>query len=176
MLILSLFCLFIYYLAPRNSALQGVYYPRPCCIAFAFFYFIYFFLSALQIRYGYKKYKSLNSIMTRRRQLNNVILSVFTSVPFLLQLKIFMDFSFCQTSLKIFDWFRHFSIYYSAFKAKLQYYGATGVTLNEPLGWLLKSIGWLGFIGILLIIFAPMVLFSGLNPIAQPNLVVAGSL
>lgn len=83
MLILTLFCLFIYYISPRNSALHGVYEPRPACIAFAFFYFIYFFLSGLQIRFGYKKYKSLNSVMTRRRNLNNIILVGFTSIPFL---------------------------------------------------------------------------------------------
>ena len=130
MIILSLFCLFIYYIAPRISTIQNVYEPRAGCIAFAFFYFIYFFLSALQIRFGYKKYKSLNSIMTRRRNFNNIILIGFTSVPFLLELKTFMDFSFCETSLKIFDWFRLFGIYYAAFKAKLQYYGATGITLN----------------------------------------------
>ena len=114
--------------------------------------------------------------MTRRRMLNNILLVGFTSIPFLLELKTFMDFSFCETSLKIFDWFRLFGIYYAAFKAKLQYYGATGITLNEPLNWLFKSIGWLGFIGILFIIFLPMVLFSGLNPIAQTNLVTSGSL
>ena len=130
MIILSLFCLFIYYIAPRISTIQNVYEPRAGCIAFAFFYFIYVFLSALQIRFGYKKYKSLNSIMTRRRNFNNIILIGFTSVPFLLELKTFMDFSFCETSLKIFDWFRLFGIYYAAFKAKLQYYGATGITLN----------------------------------------------
>jgi|688.fasta_scaffold2033629_1 hypothetical protein len=40
----------------------------------------------------------------------------------------------------------------------------------------MKSLGWLGFIAILLIIFGPMILFSGLNPIAQPNLVIGGAL
>lgn len=114
--------------------------------------------------------------MTRRRQFNNLIVIVFTSVPFLYELKLMMDYSFCQTSLKIWDWFRLFSIYYSAFKAKMQYYGTTGVKLGEPQPWWQKSIGWLGFIGILIIIFGPMILFSGLNPIAQPNLVIGGAL
>lgn len=87
-----------------------------------------------------------------------------------------MDYSFCQTSLKIFDWFRLVSIYYSAFKAKMNYYGATGVDLGKPQPWIMKSIGWLGFIGILIVIFGPMILFSGLNPIAQTNLVIGGAL
>jgi len=36
--------------------------------------------------------------------------------------------------------------------------------------------GWAGFIIILLIIFGPMILFSGLNPIAESNLVISGSM
>lgn len=83
MVILGLLLVFIYFIAPSNKQIKGVYQPTPALIAFSFFYFFYFFLSALQIRYGYKKYKSLNSVMTRRRQLNNLVLIVFTSVPFL---------------------------------------------------------------------------------------------
>ena len=176
MVILALFILFIYYIAPTNHTIKNIYHPRGFLIAFSFFYFFYFFLSALQIRFGYKKYKSLNSIMTRRRQFNNILVIVFTSVPFLFELKLMMDWAFCQTSLKIFDWFRLVNIYYSAFKAKMQYYSSTGVVLGDPMNWIMKSIGWLGFIGILIIIFGPMILFSGLNPIAQSNLVIGGAL
>lgn len=83
MLILFLFLLFIYYIAPKNHYVSNVYYPQPCLIAFSFFYFFYFFISGLQIRFGYKKYKSLNSIMTRRRQFNNFILIGYVNIPFL---------------------------------------------------------------------------------------------
>lgn len=126
MIILALFLIFVYYIAPFNSKpIINVYQPPPALIAFSFFYFMYFLLSALQIRYGYKKYKALNSIMTRRRQTNNLLLIAYANIPFLVELKTLMDYSFCITSLKIFDWFRLFGIYYCAFKAKMQYYGAT---------------------------------------------------
>jgi hypothetical protein len=176
MFILALFILFIYVIAPQSKQAKGVYQPSGFLVAFSFFYFLYFFLSALQIRFGYKKYKSLNSMMTKRRQLNNLVLVVFTAVPFLYELKLMMDYSFVHTSLKIFDWFRLWSIYYSAFKAKMQYYSSTGIVLGDPQPWYAKLIGWGGFIGILIIIFGPMILFSGLNPIAQSNLVIGGAL
>jgi hypothetical protein len=64
--------------------------------------------------------------MTRRRQTNNLILTIYTAIPFLYELKCIMDWSFVSTSLKIFDWFRLFQIYLSAFKAKIQYYNSTG--------------------------------------------------
>jgi hypothetical protein len=168
--------IFIYYLAPISKNVKGIYQPTPALLAFAFFYFFYFFLSALQIRYGYKKYKSLNSVMKKRRMMNSLVLTIFTTVPFLYELKLMMDYSFCQTSLQFFDWFRLFSIYLNAYKAKMQYYSSTGVILGSPQGWPMKIIGWAGFIIILFIIFGPMILFSGLNPIAQPNLVIGGAL
>lgn len=87
-----------------------------------------------------------------------------------------MDYSFCQTSLQLNDWFRLFTIYLSAFRAKLNYYFATGNILGNPQPWPGKIIAWAGFILILVIIFGPMILFSGLNPIAQANLVVSGAL
>jgi hypothetical protein len=40
----------------------------------------------------------------------------------------------------------------------------------------MKIMGYAGFIILLLIIFGPMILFSGLNPTAQSNLVIGGSL
>ena len=57
LVIFGLFCWFIYYLAPFKDLYNGsssLYSPSRALIAFSFFYFIYFYLSALQIKYGYK--------------------------------------------------------------------------------------------------------------------------
>ncbi len=176
MLIMALVMIFLYYLAPISYSIKNFYQPTPAAVIFAFFYFIYFFLSALQIRYGYKKYKRLNSFMSKRTIVNNLILSIFTAIPFLYELKMMMDYSFTETSLQFFDWFRLFNIYYSAFKAKLQYFYSTGSILGSPQPMSAKIMGWAGFILIILIIFGPMILFSGLNPIAEPNLITGGGL
>ena len=88
-----------------------------------------------------------------------------------------MDWTFSATSLTLSDWFRQFSIYLSSFTSKINYYSATTTTvLGQTIPWYYKIIGWSGFIIILLIILGPMILFSGLNPIAQTNLVVSGSM
>lgn len=179
MVILLLFSWFIYYKAPIQTFISSeatIYSPSPALIAFSFFYFLYFYLSALQIKYGYKEFKSLNSLMTRRGYANYYAVSVYTAIPFLYELKIIIDWTFTSTSLSLFDWFRQFSIYLRAFKAKIQYYNDTSNTLGQEQAWYSKLIGWAGFIIIILIIFGPMILFSGLNPIAQPNLVTSGSL
>ena len=57
LIIFALFCWFIYYIAPFQQLLTTAatqYNPSPALLAFSFFYFIYFYLSALQIKYGYK--------------------------------------------------------------------------------------------------------------------------
>jgi hypothetical protein len=105
------------------------------------------------------------------------VLVVFTSIPFLYELKILMDYAFTQTSLTLFDEFRLVNIYYTAYKAKMQYYTATSGKLGDHQSWVpWRIVGLLGFILILLIIFGPMILFSELNPIAEPNLVVSGEM
>lgn len=57
LIIFSLFCWFVFYLAPYKASLvltASLYSPSPALIAFSFFYFIYFYLSALQVKYGFK--------------------------------------------------------------------------------------------------------------------------
>lgn len=179
MIIFVLFCWFIYYLAPFKQQLNSqsnLYSPSRALIAFSFFYFLYFYLSALQIKYGFKEVKNINSLMTRRGTLNYFAIMIYTAIPFLYELKIIIDWTFTNTSLTIFDWFRQFSIYLRAFKAKIQFYTATNIDYNRKQPWYVKIIGWVGFVIIIIIIFGPMILFSSLNPIAQTNLVVSGSL
>lgn len=178
--IFILFSWFIFFIAPYKTSITvtaSFYNPNPALVAFSFFYFIYFYLSALQIKYGYKEFKSFNSLMTRRGYTNYYLVSAYTAIPFLYEIKIIMDWTFSSTSLTLYDWFRQFSIYLRAFSSKINYYSATTTTvLGNTIPWYYKIMGWSGFIIILLIIFGPMILFSGLNPIATPNLVVSGSM
>jgi len=170
LIIFCLFSWFIYYEAPYKQTglfTSSIYAPSGALLAFSFFYFLYFYLSALQIKYGYKEFKSFNSLMTRRGYTNYYIVSIYTVIPFLYEIKIIMDWTFSYTSLTMFDWFKAFTIYLSAFKSKMNYYSATTTTvLGQTIPFYYKIMGWAGFILILIIIFGPMVLFSGLNPVA----------
>lgn len=77
------FSFFIYYQAPIINFATYLFAPSPALIGFSFFYFIYFYLSALQIKYGYKEFKSLNSLMTRRGFINYYAITIYTAIPFL---------------------------------------------------------------------------------------------
>lgn len=86
MMIFAAFSWFIYYQAPIINLLTTTatkYSPSNALIAYSFFYFIYFYISALQIKYGYKEFKSLNSLMTRRGFVNYYSVLVYTAIPFL---------------------------------------------------------------------------------------------
>lgn len=121
MIVFSLFLAFIYYWG--SERLPSDYEPRPAMIAFSFFYFIYFFLSGLQVKYGYKKFKKVNSFMVNRNSPSYFFMLVFIAIPFLYEIKCIMDWTFLKTSLQLFDWFKLFSIYVSSFKAKMQQQG-----------------------------------------------------
>lgn len=113
--------------------------------------------------------------MVKRNTFSSIFVSIFVAVPFLYEIKCIMDWTFLKTSLQLFDWFKLFSIYLSSFKAKIQQLGTLDTQLGQDVDWKGKIIGWLGFTLLLLILFGPMILFSGLNPTAQPNLVNGGS-
>lgn len=127
------------------------------------------------MKYGYKKFKKINSFMVKRNSFSSIFVLIFIAIPFLYEIKCIMDWTFLKTSLQLFDWFKLFSIYVSSFKAKIQQIGTLDTKLGEAVDWTGKIVGWIGFTLMLLIIFGPMILFSGLNPTAQPNLVNGGS-
>lgn len=113
--------------------------------------------------------------MVKRDTTRYFFMLIFTAIPFLYEIKCIMDWTFLQTSLQVFDWFKLFSIYVSSFKAKIQQQGTLQTNLGDRVDWSGKIIGWAGFTLLLLIIFGPMILFSGLNPTAVQNLVNGGS-
>jgi hypothetical protein len=132
-----------------------------------FLQFLYFIASSLQVKWGYKKYKRLNSMLHKRTYVNDTITSVFTAIPFLYELKLIMDWSFSKTGLTLENWVRHFNIYLISFQSTITSMTNKRYKLGEPMPAYIKVLfGWCGFILILLLIFGPMILFSGLNPIS----------
>lgn len=178
MILLFLVCLEAYYLAPYDSSSVEVSYsPPPALIGFMFLQFLYFIFSALQIKWGYKKYKRLNSMLHKRTYPNYLITMVFTAIPFLYELKLIMDWSFSTTGLTLDNWIRHFNIYLTSFTSLINGKTNEGYKLGAPIPRVSKVLfGWCGFILILLLIFGPMILFSSLNPISESNLVIGGTL
>lgn len=178
MFILLLVTLGAWWLAPYNGkGIEISYIPRPALIGFTVIQFLYLILSDLQVKWGYRKYKRYNSMLHKRNYVNDIVTSVFVAIPFLYELKLIMDWSFCQTGLTLENWIRHFNIYLTSFQSTINSMTARAYRLGHPIPMISKIVfGWCGFILILVLIFGPMILFSGLNPVSEPNLVIGGQL
>lgn len=102
MFLLVLVLLEVYVFAPYDrTGVDITYKPTPALIGFMFLQFLYFIISSWQVKWGYKKYKRLNSMLHKRTYINSAVTSVFTAIPFLYELKLIMDWTFCQTGLTL---------------------------------------------------------------------------
>jgi len=61
----------------------------------------YFMLSALQIRYGLPDFKRGSSLMVHKDTLHFVLYLIYYYLPFLLELKTVLDWTFTKTSMDL---------------------------------------------------------------------------
>jgi len=85
-----------------NPYLQGFY--ALCCL--------YLLLSALQIKWGFPIFKKPSSVMQYNNTYENPIpligLNIYIAIPFLIELRCLLDFTFSKTSLDIFQFWQLF--------------------------------------------------------------------
>lgn len=167
MVLLVLICIFVFYYAPSGggTANEYSYSAPPALQAFMFMEMIYLTLSTLQIKHGYQKFKRLNSLMHNKNLVKDGMMSLFVAIPFLQELKLLMDWAFAKTSLTLDGWVKLFNIYLTSFFAlrTAEQVKETKPGTKIPL-FKTIIIGWCGFVVLLLLIFGPMIIFSGLNP------------
>ncbi len=75
---------------------------NPALIIFYILYCCYFWVSALQIRYGVPEMKKGNFMMNNYTRANKFALQGFMAIPFLFELKTFVDWTFTSTALDVF--------------------------------------------------------------------------
>lgn len=71
-------------------------------VIFYLLYCGYFWVSALQIRFGVAEIKKGNFLMNSYHIVNYVIFKGFMAIPFLFELKTFVDWTFTRTALDVF--------------------------------------------------------------------------
>lgn len=74
-------------------------------VTFYLLYCAYFWVSALQIRYGVAEIKKGNFLMNSYHIVNYVAFKGFMAIPFIFELKTFIDWTFTKTALDVFQWF-----------------------------------------------------------------------
>ena len=140
-------------------------------ICFFLIYCVYFYISAIQIKYGLRDRHKLTSLQTGYSQFQGFMFKVYRFIPFLFEFKTFMDWYFTETALSLVQWIKMeeingklFGAKCSSIKFKQRRHG------NRVKWWIKFFMGGCGVFLLVLCIFGPMLLFSTLNPIAQQNL------
>ena len=132
----------------------------------------YFGVTALQFKYGLPEIRKGHFMYENIGMFYTWLFNTFFYIPFLFEVKTFIDWTFTKTSLKIWDWFTFETIYADFYGAKVSSEKSKQHEIGDPVGWVNKLIfGFSGLVFCLGLILAPLVIFSSLNPIAEMNLV-----
>ena len=132
----------------------------------------YFYLSALQIKYGFQDKNKSDLLQRGYSQFQGFLFNVYRLIPFLYEFKMFMDWYFTETSLSLVQWIKLEEISCRLFLAKCSSKKFKERAHGNLVKWWIKFfLGGCSVFLLVLCIFGPMLLFSTLNPIAESNLV-----
>jgi hypothetical protein len=135
---------------------------NPWLIVIYVLYCLYFYLSALQIKKGLPELMQTYFMMGNYSTINRWIFNIFMNIPFLFELRVFIDWTITKTALDNFQWLKLAQIQADLYKAKSMsklYYE------EKPLGEKIAKI-WKYLMGyalialIVVLIIGPMFLFS----------------
>ena len=169
---------FIYFYLPQitysnqqtlNQAINRIS-ENPYTMVFYILYLFYFFFSGLQIKYGMTDIKKVSSLMTRTNYLSSIIYKCYIQIPFLFELKNFIDWTFTKTSLDLWKWLKLEEIISLLYLNKCYAKAEMAQRVGEKTPVYMKILmGSTTFFVILIFIFGPLILFSFLNPLSLVN-------
>ena len=136
----------------------------------------YFFVSAMQLREGFREGSQFKIMIMRfgPSSLGRLLYSLVNLIPFLFEIRSLLDWTVSDTSLDFFMWFRYEALYYALHKTSLvisfrknkrQYYGGA-----RPVPRVLKIILGGGTVAIIILLLTgPIFIFSTFNPALESN-------
>ena len=137
---------------------------------FYILYIFYFLFSGLQIKYGFTDIKKISSRLKASNFFASLSYKIYINIPFLFELKNFIDWTFTSTALSLWQWLKLEEIisllYLNKCYAKAKMGRRVGSTIQNYLKILMGGIT--NFI-VIALIFGPLILFSSLNPINEVN-------
>ena len=144
---------------------------------------LYLLVSALQIRTGYREGSQYQTLFMKlgTGPVAYWAFMIYQSVPFLFELRTLLDWVMSESSLDLLMWFRFENIYHMLWKDLL--YQENRRQNKEiysgrdkfPLVFKMLQ-GFTIFTGIILLLLAPIFLFSSINPVLSPNKVTSADL
>lgn len=147
-------------------------------VIFYIFKLVYWVLSALQIRYGYKPFTGDHNFLTKKvGSFRAILVSIFYAVPLLYELRTLLSWICIPTSLGLSETFLMEDMYYKVFLIKCDLDNDEEQFRGEPEDKKRKCrIGSCFVFLILVILLGPILLFSDLNPSERQNNVIGSSI
>ena len=146
-------------------------------LLFYLLYIFYFIFSAFQIKYGLSDLRTMSGLMKSSNLFHNIFYKVFKNIPFLFELKNFIDWTFTTTSLDLWKWLKFEEIISLLYVNKCYAKGNMNRRIGTKSPLYMKILmGASIFFGVLLIVFGPIFLFSSLNPTNEVKPVVGVNL
>ena len=125
---------------------------------------LYFLVSSLQVKHGLPEVMTSYFLMNKFHYMYKYIFIVFYYIPFIFELRCFIDWTYTKTSLDVFQWIKLNQIQVDLYKAKcnnMWYFNKkTGIQL--PL-WYKNVVGLSLITLIFLLSLGPMFIFSSFN-------------
>ena len=141
----------------------------------------YLGVSAKQIKLGYTVFPGNDVVSKEYSAAGSVAFKSFRLIPYVREMRSILEWMFADTSLDIFMWLKFDDLY--AWLLAVRYDKAYRkrskkiLSGDEGQSLLWKILyGWIVFVGMLLIVFGPMLLFSTLNPALSRNPVLGASI
>ena len=139
---------------------------------FYILYIFYFLFSGLQVKYGLTDMKKVSSLMKASNLFYNISYKIYIQIPFLYELKNFIDWTFTSTALDLWKWLKLEEIISLLFINKC--FGKSNMTRRvgsiQP-NYMKFILGGTSYFAVIILIFGPLILFSSLNPINIVNAV-----
>ncbi|CAG9311917.1 PIEZO2_2 [Blepharisma stoltei] len=138
---------------------------------FYIFYVIYFILVTLQFQVGLPSLREVSfPLMRHTDKTSNIFFKIYRGLPFVFELRTVIDWSLTKTSLVFFDWLRFEDINAQLYQNQCDAESNKSHIKGQTIGIFSKIfIGGCVILFILASIFAPLIIFSSLNPIIYEN-------
>ncbi|CAG9313414.1 unnamed protein product [Blepharisma stoltei] len=159
------------YCPDNNSANCNDFQVNDFIEWFYIIYAVYFMIVSLQIRHGLPTFRKVSFPLMRSTNIWSYrMFKTYLALPFLFELRTLMDWTFTKTTLDIYQWFKFEDIYNQLYITQCVYKWYEVPQKDQPIHWTWKVFnGAFVIIVICLVILAPLIIFSTLNPIVESN-------
>ena len=102
--------------------------------------------------------------------INGTINTIFKSIPFVYEIKLAIDWTFTSTCLDLFQWNKFENVYDTVYTTYCTMNAKNISKIGQQIGLVLKmGMGGILSFGLIILLIAPIILFSSINPTNQLN-------